>query len=96
VTRRRLEAAMALSVALLGAAGLTGEVRTIPTRPGVTQSFLLVRPAGRPVASVVLFAGGNGASPGTGCSSPSSTRHPTGRMGSMAFAPPPTPTTFGR
>ena len=36
------------------------DTRTIPTRPGVTQSFLLVRPSGAPVATVVLFAGGNG------------------------------------
>jgi len=36
------------------------EVRTIPGRPGVTQSFLLVRPAGVPVASVIIFAGGDG------------------------------------
>ena len=36
------------------------DTRTIPTRPGVTQAFLLVRPSGPPVASVVLFAGGNG------------------------------------
>jgi pimeloyl-ACP methyl ester carboxylesterase len=37
------------------------DLRTIPTRPGVSQSFLLVRPAGPPVAGVVLFAGGHGA-----------------------------------
>jgi len=37
------------------------DLRTIPSRPGVTQSFLLVRPAARPAAAVVLFAGGNGA-----------------------------------
>ena len=36
-------------------------VRTIPSRPGVTESFVLVRPAGTPVASVVLFMGGRGA-----------------------------------
>ena len=36
------------------------DVRTIPTRPGVTQAFILVRPSGAPAASVVLFAGGNG------------------------------------
>jgi len=122
VTPRRRWSALVLAVGLLGtgdrAGGVTGDVRTIPTRPGVTQSFLLVRPAARPVATVVLFAGGNGAlnlrgtgsgspatfscatardSPGTVCWSPSSTRRPTGRMGSTAFArPPPTPTTFER
>jgi pimeloyl-ACP methyl ester carboxylesterase len=36
------------------------EVRTIPARPGVTESFLLLRPAGTPVASVIIFAGGDG------------------------------------
>lgn len=36
------------------------EVRTIPTRPGVTQPFLLVHPAGTPTASVILFVGGEG------------------------------------
>ena len=57
--------ALALFVAgalLFGAA--TGraadDTRTIPTRPGVTQAFLLVKPSGPPVASVILFAGGNG------------------------------------
>ena len=39
---------------------LEGELRTIPTRPGVTQPFLLIRPAIKPVASVILFAGGHG------------------------------------
>jgi hypothetical protein len=65
VTPRRRWSALVLAVGLLGtgdrAGGVTGDVRTIPTRPGVTQSFLLVRPAARPVATVVLFAGGNGA-----------------------------------
>lgn len=36
------------------------QVRTIPTRPGVTESFLLLRPPGAPAASVILFAGGDG------------------------------------
>ena len=54
-----------LALALLAAGAHTAEgadeIRTIPTRPGVTQSFIVVRPAAGPVASVVLFAGGNGA-----------------------------------
>lgn len=62
-TRRRPTLAVGAAILLL-AAGLAGaapeEVRTIPSRPGVTQSFLLVRPAARPVATVVLFSGGNG------------------------------------
>jgi pimeloyl-ACP methyl ester carboxylesterase len=36
------------------------EVRTVPGRPGVTESFLLLRPAEAPVASVIIFAGGDG------------------------------------
>ena len=36
------------------------ELQTIATRPGVTQPFLLIRPDRRPVASVILFAGGHG------------------------------------
>ena len=36
------------------------EVRTIPARPGVTESFLLLRPEGAPTASVIIFAGGDG------------------------------------
>jgi hypothetical protein len=62
VSPRRVLAALA-GAAWLAAAPLAGaavDVRTIPTRPGVTQSFLLVRPSGSPAASVVLFAGGHG------------------------------------
>ncbi len=36
------------------------ELQTIATRPGVPQPFLLVKPDRPPVASVILFAGGNG------------------------------------
>lgn len=32
----------------------------LPTRPGVTQPFWLMTPPGRPVASLILFTGGNG------------------------------------
>jgi pimeloyl-ACP methyl ester carboxylesterase len=42
------------------AAALDQQLRTIPGREGVTQSFVLVRPSGAPVASVVLFTGGRG------------------------------------
>ena len=54
-----------LAFALLAVAGTTAwagneEIRTIPTRPGVTEAFVLVRPPSPPVASVVLFAGGRG------------------------------------
>jgi pimeloyl-ACP methyl ester carboxylesterase len=61
---RRLGAAAVAAALLLAAAPVASaadELRAIPTRPGVTQSFLLVRPVARPVAAVVLFAGGNGA-----------------------------------
>ena len=36
------------------------EFFTISTRPGVTQSFLLLRPSDKPSATVILFAGGHG------------------------------------
>jgi hypothetical protein len=36
------------------------KVQRIPTRPGVTQAFLLVKPAEPPAASVILFAGDDG------------------------------------
>jgi hypothetical protein len=62
VIRPRRCSALVLAAALLGAGSgaLADEVRTIPSRPGVTQSFLLVRPAAAPRAVVVLFAGGHG------------------------------------
>jgi hypothetical protein len=39
---------------------LEEELRTIPTRPGVTQHFLLIRPNDKPGATVILFAGAHG------------------------------------
>jgi pimeloyl-ACP methyl ester carboxylesterase len=64
-TPRRLALAAVVTGALLVAGPRVGlaadDLRTIPSRPGVTQSFLLVRTAERPTAAVVLFAGGNGA-----------------------------------
>lgn len=39
--------------------GVPEELVTLETRPGVSQNFLLVKPD-NPVASVILFAGGNG------------------------------------
>jgi hypothetical protein len=38
-------------------AALDEEVRPLATRPDVTESFLLIRPATSPVPSVVLFPG---------------------------------------
>ena len=55
----RALAAAALVVAL--AAPAAAEMQTIPTRPGVTQSFLVLRRTESPIATVILFAGGNGA-----------------------------------
>jgi len=42
------------------ASAVEEELVTIPTRPRVTQSFLLLRPSDKPSASVILFAGGHG------------------------------------
>jgi pimeloyl-ACP methyl ester carboxylesterase len=36
------------------------ELVTVPSRPGVTETVLLIHPQGAPVASVVLFVGGPG------------------------------------
>jgi pimeloyl-ACP methyl ester carboxylesterase len=63
---RLLPVAIVLGLAVAGAAarpaGAADEpVRTIPARPGVTESFVMVRPAAAPVASVILFTGGRGA-----------------------------------
>jgi len=62
--RRRVRVPAALAVLLLAAAlsarAAAEEVRTIPARPGVTESFLLLLPSGEPVASVIIFAGGHG------------------------------------
>jgi len=65
MTRRRRLAALGLAL-VLGAAlppfarAADEEVRTVPARPGVTESFLLLRPEGSPVATVIIFAGGDG------------------------------------
>jgi pimeloyl-ACP methyl ester carboxylesterase len=48
-----------LALALQCSLVLAETVVDIPTRPGVTQRFLLLVPE-HPVASVILFAGGNG------------------------------------
>jgi predicted alpha/beta-hydrolase family hydrolase len=51
---------LAALVASIPVVAANEEVRSVPTRRGVTQGFLLVRPSGSPVASVILFAGGEG------------------------------------
>ena len=37
------------------------QMLTLTTRPGVTQRLLLLEPAGKPLASLILFTGGEGA-----------------------------------
>ncbi len=61
--RRRLIGTFAVLFLTLSAPcvnALEEELKTIPTRPGVTQPFLLIRPADQPMISVILFAGGHG------------------------------------
>lgn len=41
-------------------AQVSESLRTIESRPGVTQPFVVVESAGAPVASVILFPGGEG------------------------------------
>ncbi|WP_036666484.1 alpha/beta hydrolase [Paludibacterium yongneupense] len=56
---RRLFCLLLLLAGSARAAPVSGVV-TLPTRPGVTQRFLLLTPSQPAVASVVLFAGGDG------------------------------------
>ena len=57
-------AAAALAAAVLAPAApaqaLQADVRTLEPRRGVTVSFLLLQPESPPVASVILFSGGDG------------------------------------
>lgn len=54
--------AAALVVVALGVlpARADEQLVRLPTRPGVTQPFWVLTPPGTPVASVILFTGGNG------------------------------------
>jgi pimeloyl-ACP methyl ester carboxylesterase len=52
--------APALPIGAGPAAAAPGEVRTIPSRGGVTESLGLLRPGGAPTASVILLTGGDG------------------------------------
>ena len=57
--------ATALALCLVASIGAPAarageELIQLPTRPGVTQPFWLLRAAGKPVASLILFTGGNG------------------------------------
>lgn len=53
-------ALLALTTLAARAAAADDEVKTLPTRPGVTEAFILLTPAGPPAASVILFTGGYG------------------------------------
>jgi pimeloyl-ACP methyl ester carboxylesterase len=59
VTRALLAVLLLLIPATAGA--VDEAIRTIPTRPGVTESFVLITPPRAPEASLVLFMGGRGA-----------------------------------
>ena len=48
-----------------GGRGVWGEIKVIPTRPGVKQRVLIVRPNGKTKGYVVLFKGGPGTDPFT-------------------------------
>ena len=52
--------------------GRADERISLQTRPGVTQPFYLIAPSAKPVASLILFPGGNGA---IGASLPSDLQH---------------------
>ena len=43
--------------------GVWGETKVMPTRPGVEQRVLIVRPDGKAKGSVLLFRGGDGSQP---------------------------------
>lgn len=56
-----MKTVLSLLLALCCGRALADEqVLTLTTRPGVTQRLLLLEPAGKPVASLILFTGGDG------------------------------------
>ena len=57
---RAIATALCLLALFTSAARAGEELIQLPTRPGVTQPIWLLPPAGKPVASVILFMGGNG------------------------------------
>lgn len=57
----RLVLAVLLVLVPASAHALDEQIRTIPTRAGITESFVLIRPSGPPVASLILLMGGRGA-----------------------------------
>lgn len=56
-----MKAVLAVVIAAAGSLAHGQEIVTLPTRPGVTQSYLLVGAPGNPQAIAVLFPGGAGA-----------------------------------
>ena len=52
--------AVILLASTLASSGRAEDLVTLPTRPGVTQPFYLIKPDTPPVASVILFTGGAG------------------------------------
>lgn len=56
----RLSIAAPMLLAILPAALAADRVDSIPTRPGVTQSFWLVEPEGQPRAIAIMILGGDG------------------------------------
>jgi hypothetical protein len=57
---RFLTVFVSLVLAVPAHAQVSESLRTIESRPGVTQPFVVVESAGVPVASVILFTGGEG------------------------------------
>src|SRR5882724_1618145 len=57
-----LPALVALVIAAVGSVvpATAEELVTLPTRSGVTQPFYLTKPEAAPVASLILFTGGDG------------------------------------
>jgi hypothetical protein len=56
-----MKTVLSLLLALCCGRALADEqMLTLTTRPGVTQRLLLLEPAGKPVASLILFTGGDG------------------------------------
>ena len=60
IVKRVLAAALFHGIVSALPASAAEELVTVPTRPGVTQSFYVTMPIGSPAASLILFTGGDG------------------------------------
>lgn len=61
MNRRTARGIIAATACLLSVSAAAQEIVTLPTREGVTQSFLLITPtAAKPAAAAILFPGGSG------------------------------------